>query len=192
MSSLDGLNLPTAKLTGDLHEFLDSAVVPLLLVTFNSTNHSDVDNMKWDAVQLAYRLAFNPLRNDDAAPLKQLFRMWVTLTTYDLILPALNAPRRLYDFLEQVMSQAATKMLSYLVQLLQLGTEKSRFLIHLMLFILSLCTFSGVSAPEYISPPLTLRLGSLHDTEAVHFHSIMHESSGSFFRHIADSSKVLL
>jgi hypothetical protein len=61
MSALSGLNLPTAQLTGDLHQFLDQAIVPLLLVTFNSKNHSDVDNLKWDAVQSAYKLGYNPL-----------------------------------------------------------------------------------------------------------------------------------
>ncbi|KAF2258564.1 hypothetical protein CC78DRAFT_112817 [Lojkania enalia] len=60
-AALDNIRLPISDLTSDLNRFLHNAIVPLLLVTFNSKNHNDSEDFKWDAVQLGYKLSFNPL-----------------------------------------------------------------------------------------------------------------------------------
>jgi hypothetical protein len=61
LSGLGNLNLPISDLFTNLNRYLDRVVVPLLLVTFTSTNHGDADDLKWDAVQVAFKLGYNPL-----------------------------------------------------------------------------------------------------------------------------------
>lgn len=61
LSGLGNLPLPMEDLTVNLDRYADRLVVPLLLVTFSSVNQTDAEDLKWDAVQLGYKLAYNPL-----------------------------------------------------------------------------------------------------------------------------------
>lgn len=71
------------------------------------------------------------------------------ITMYDLILPAMNSTRSLYTELEHRVLEIALQLLAELKSLVQQTSHEARFIRHLCLFVLSLCCFGGVQAPEY-------------------------------------------
>jgi hypothetical protein len=150
MSGIGNINLPIADLTSNLERYLDRVVVPLLLVTFSSTNQTDAEDLKWDAVQLGYKLGYNPLRTGDATMLRLYFRMWVLVATYDLILPFTNCSSQLEETILGMIRHYAVKILGEIKRLTRKGSEEGRLAIHLSLYIIALCCFAGGSAPSDI------------------------------------------
>jgi hypothetical protein len=82
--------------------------------------------------------------------LKNFFRMWVMVATHDLILPFIPHPPQLDDQMEQMISEHAVQGLEEFRKLARQNAEQSIFIMNLMLYVISLCCFSGGSAPRSV------------------------------------------
>lgn len=74
--------------------------------------------------------------------------MWVLIATYDLMLPFIGASAQLEADVRRMIRDYAVKILGEMQRLMAQNREEGRFAMHLILYIIALCCFSGGTAPR--------------------------------------------